>query len=60
MIFRYEENTNSVSTINGTLGWPTHEAENDQFTEPLSAVSQLVRQPSWLEPVVSGGPLVGG
>jgi hypothetical protein len=49
MQFRFDEDTNSLSTINGTIGWPTDEAENDQFAEPLSTVSQLVRQPiSWL------------
>jgi hypothetical protein len=53
MIFRYEEDTNSLSTVNGTLGWPTGEAENDQFAEPLSAVSQLVRQPDLWLPVVA-------
>ena len=46
MIFRYDEELNSLSTINGTLGWPTDEAENDQFAEPLSKVSQLVVVPS--------------
>jgi hypothetical protein len=45
MQFRYDEELNSLSTINGTLGWPTAEAENDQFAEPLSAVSQLVIVP---------------
>jgi hypothetical protein len=51
MQFRYDEELNSLSTINGTLGWPTAEAENDQFAEPLSAVSQLVRVPWLLEGV---------
>jgi hypothetical protein len=42
VIFRYDEVNDSLSTINGTLGWPTNEAENDQFAEPLSAVSEWV------------------
>jgi hypothetical protein len=45
VIFRYDEELNSLSTINGTLGWPTGEAENDQFAEPLSRVSELVVVP---------------
>lgn len=53
MRFVYDEDTDSLSTVNGTLGWPIDEAENDQFAEPLSAVSQLVRQPEpWLPVVV--------
>lgn len=31
-----------LSTSVGDLGWPTDEAENDQFAEPLSVVSQIV------------------
>jgi len=52
MQFRYDDEMNSLSTINGTLGWPTGEAENDQYAEPLSTVSQLVRQPDLWLPVV--------
>ena len=44
MQFRHDLRTNSVSTINGTLGWPVG-AENDKYAEPLSTVSQLVRVP---------------
>jgi hypothetical protein len=51
MIFRHDEVNSSVSTIRGTLGWPTDEAENDEFAEPFSTVSQLVRQPYGEDPI---------
>jgi hypothetical protein len=57
VIFRYDEENNSVSTINGTLGWPTDEAENDQFAEPLSTVSQLVVVPPLIPEVPDAPPL---
>jgi hypothetical protein len=52
VIFRYDEELNALSTINGTLGWPTDEAENDQFAEPLSKVSQYVWVPPLIPPEV--------
>jgi hypothetical protein len=45
VIFEHDVVNNSVTTVKGTLGWPTEEAENEELSLPLSTVSQLVRQP---------------